>query len=684
MGLAVERVGAAGLGVVITGASAYLGGRNELGELGAIGGFPSNWMPQSLTPVRPSAMPGVWVEWAAGENGVGVGTLEAVSTTQLRWRAPGDTVGAAVTIAEGESRALFSGTKSKYIVVKREPGALVTGSESVQLEDTYNNWLGGSNWESADALAGATKAGLSVAFVNLRTDGGAVEDVKVWVDPDHGAGTTALASETITVDRIQGVADESATPSGVSWNTGTTEGTGVDLGDLAAPGDWIGLWRKRTIAASTDWSAHELAVVRYSYKVGGVTYTGQVRGLFRISNGTPDADGVVQYELYAENGRDPDPDAGDSPLATGDTKSLSYSGGLGVGVWHCCVLGRNRWGVLSPVDPERVKRIGVSSSDEVVPLMPREPNEVSVLPWVGGKALINVLYLPATEGATTAEVRSKRANGWAIYISYDGTNPLDAEPVVYEMNVLDPDTVGESTLRGREMLRFVTDGAGVEGAPIQVIARTTRDDRQSTNTTAKVATAQRVGPARPRAFVTFEGSRGEAQSVTEADSGTWWIDEARNLRIEYGRGSASLYLDAELVWRCIYDAGNRGRTRIYLNSDWSLKNETITGAGVSEAFEVASWSGTHVLYACVNGQRRMKIDADNQVISAAWFETGLVESVESSAPALPRYADTVFVVFDVYSERMATYLKLGADGVLRNGAGWNQWLTQAEIEGLEV
>ncbi len=669
----LNTTGAASLGVYLTGASAAF--LTQSGPLLSLGGFPSNVAVMSLTPVRPAAMPGIWIQDVAGANGLGVGVLAAVSLTQLTWTAPGDTEGAPVAIAEGETRALFSGTTSKYIVVSRAAGVPMSGSEFVQLADTYNNWLGGSNWNSGEATAGGEKF-LALMFVN-RAASGDITNLKVWIDTTQ-EGLLEIAKEVPVSGAIAVQVDEDEEIGGLTWVAPASEGAALSIGTLT-PAARYGLRRKRYVEALTVCNPHVLGRILYSWTYGGENYFGELRGCNRTPNLS-----AIQYEYYVED-HDPDP-ATDTPVATSPTLPIEYAANYTEGVYYRALYLVNEYGLRSPVAESQILAIDADGAITLLP--PDAPLTTTGKTAADGAVEFTSLYHPIGESATTAGIRELRANKWLIWYTADGTDP-DPEtdtPVILDMQCTDPATANEADLRQREMLRYLT-ATEVDGAPVRALIRTRRDNGvddpvDSTNTNIVEVTANRIGPLRPRGYITFDGARGQSQGPA-GETGIWYGDAAHHVRIEYAPGSASLYGDSELVLRCLWDSGLAGFSTIYLNSAWGLNNETISGAGIGEVFEVPDWDADGVAFICVNAIRRASLDFLNRTFSCdSLTGPAALGNLQSTVPAFPRYTETIFTVFDPATETYGTYLKLDTAGLLTNGVQWDQSLDQAAIEAL--
>jgi len=673
MSLPSNPTGPGALAVLLSGVTS-VGLTPQTGPLSALGGLPSSTFVDSLTPSRPAALPGIWIAHVSGSNGAGVGTLSVVSDTQMAWAAPGEAEGDPVTVAAGDIKILFSSTPSKYVIVQRRTVSTFRGSEAVGLVWTFNNWLGGSNFDSAEATAGASKY-LALFFANAATAGD-ITNLKVWVDGTQ-AGLVEIGKEAPVDGAIQLIADEDTAPTGVTFSAPTTSGTALSIGTLT-PGDSYGLWRKRYIVAATDASPMTKARIYYSYTFNSVNYTGEICGANRVAN-----DSLIGYELHVADGADPDPDG--TPVQSGASLPLTYTASFAGGEHRAITVKRNAWGLASEEIPQS---IWIDATGEEYTAPPSAPNSTQLEPGAGGICRATVLYQPNAEGLTLAAIRAQRANKWAVYATFDGTDPdpdVDT-PVMVDMETTDPDTASEALVRQREILFYET-AASLENTPVKMIVRTARDNGvdpvvYSTNTTIYTATARITGPQRPRGFATLDSAYGQAQPRTTGASGTFWIDEPNNIRIEYGPGDVSLYGDTTLAWRCIWRGRDNADTKCYVPSEWDYINASVSGAGTTDPIEVASWGVTHVLYVCVNGVRRVKIDFDAMEITFASYTDGAIAPVEYQEPVLGRFDDTIFLIYDETIEQYQTYLAVDDAGVLFRDAPWDQTLPQVDVEAL--
>jgi len=78
------------------------------------------------------------VDYASGYNGTGTGTLRCTGADAVAWTPPDGSEGAAITIANGQTRVVCGDDESKYLTVTRTSADALADSMSVTLADTYN------------------------------------------------------------------------------------------------------------------------------------------------------------------------------------------------------------------------------------------------------------------------------------------------------------------------------------------------------------------------------------------------------------------------------------------------------------------------------------------------------------------------------------------------------------------
>lgn len=119
--------------------------------------------------------------------------------------------------------------------------------------------VGTSLHDLFDAISGTENAASDVEYrcVFIHNDHGSLtaESVSVYIDSETAGGASiALAVDGTAASAIGSasaqadeVADESTAPSGESFSSPTTDGTGISVGDIAA-GECRAIWIRRTAA----------------------------------------------------------------------------------------------------------------------------------------------------------------------------------------------------------------------------------------------------------------------------------------------------------------------------------------------------------------------------------------------------------------------------------------------------
>ena len=85
----------------------------------------------------------------------------------------------------------------------------------------------------------------------------------VWIESEAASGASAaiaLAGEAVNV-AMETIANESTAPVGESFTSPTTKGTGLVIADIP-PGQFKGIWIRRTVPTSTGAQAADNAQIR--------------------------------------------------------------------------------------------------------------------------------------------------------------------------------------------------------------------------------------------------------------------------------------------------------------------------------------------------------------------------------------------------------------------------------------
>lgn len=151
-----EKTRADSLRFYLTGAGSDGGSQTDPNA--SLGGYRSSTACQYMAASITSPISNITVDFVAGANGVGNGTLNAASASTLTWTAPGGTAGPAVTIANGETKILeSSGDPTKYIRITRTSTDDLTGTATLGLSYVANDVTGFDNVSSTEAAAGDTE-----------------------------------------------------------------------------------------------------------------------------------------------------------------------------------------------------------------------------------------------------------------------------------------------------------------------------------------------------------------------------------------------------------------------------------------------------------------------------------------------------------------------------------------------
>lgn len=252
--LSMYLTGAAGAGGVQADPDLSLGGHRSSSRAGTLGYLLSG------------SLPGVRIDYAAGENGSGIGALDAAGVDELVWTPPGGTQGDPVAIADGEQKLLEGGDgdASKFILVTRTSAEDLAGGYTVELLPVFNDVIGSANW-STDGFA------MEYRCVCLKNGpGGVVKDLKVWLGTNTNAVAIAKEDPASQPDgAFQTIPDPVTAPTGLSF-VSPTSAVHVDVITVARlnPNEQLALWIRRdmTLASAT---ARAQVAIAWSYTLIG-------------------------------------------------------------------------------------------------------------------------------------------------------------------------------------------------------------------------------------------------------------------------------------------------------------------------------------------------------------------------------------------------------------------------------
>ena len=202
--MADENTHADSLRVHLSGASSHDGAQTD--PVASIGNYRSSTEAEMLAISTASLPANLTVDFAAGANGVGSGSLACPTADTIAWTPPGGSQGPAVTILNGETKVVEGGggDLGKYLRVSRTSAAALAGTATVTLADVVNNAVGLDNVSSTEAGAGDDEQ-RGLFLVN--GSAAAITDLKLWITTigtarasggsqlgASGAGTIAVAA----------------------------------------------------------------------------------------------------------------------------------------------------------------------------------------------------------------------------------------------------------------------------------------------------------------------------------------------------------------------------------------------------------------------------------------------------------------------------------------------------------
>lgn len=636
--------GADGVQVYLTGAAAP--GARQADQTSSLGNCRSNVRAETLTYARYSPISGIRIVWVSGANGTGLGILTASGGTTLRWKPPGAAAGEAVSIANGEEKIIEGADPAQRILVERVSADYLSGVETVQLTDTYNDVVGGSDFSAAETTAGKAKCRAVMAYAAA-----AATDVWFWLDADN-QGRMSIAVEAQDGDgKLSEAADEEEVPT-LGWAAPTTEGAALHTGALGAAGEY-GLWIQPWVQAGDNAQAHCRNRIHMGYTVGGETYYDEVRGASHIAEA-----GIEGWLTW--DGIDAEPDL----TAEADVFSATKPYTLALTAGHDHYLRsayRNQWGLVGA--PDDLVVIRVDAEGEESPTPPQGPTNVAAVAYGEGAVRVTADYFPNLEAS-----QETRAEQWVIYLRADGTNPdpeVD-EPVAVDM------------LGGRNGCMLVWDSDEyLEDTPVSVLVRTrynmaepTEEEPEpepiwveSENVTPVTAIVQWFGPVRPIVQLALGRSRGQWVAPSAAPSETVEFESGHELKYVICAGQSQFWAGDVLVWNLRCDSSRTDWGGIYTTFAWQPGG--TFGEGTAEAIEVGNWDETeHIIYVNVAGVRRMKIDALAKTISVAATTPEDLDETVAAEWVWQKYAATCFQVWDAGTDEWRTGFSMDEEGIL--------------------
>ena len=229
------------------------GGASNTDPDASIGGVRSTERVQAQSASGISNVTGVTIDYAAG-NALGNGTFAYTqSTSIISWTPNGGSAGT-VDISAGNGKyAVQSGNGylAFTVVAASLPGS--DQADTITIANIANEIF--DDIAKSESFNGDIEYRCIYVYWNHATDD--VFGVKAYIaSQPSGADTLAIGLDPAGVGNgtSTGVADtpadESTAPSGVTFSAPANAASGLSIGDLS-PGEGIGLWIRRTIAAAT-------------------------------------------------------------------------------------------------------------------------------------------------------------------------------------------------------------------------------------------------------------------------------------------------------------------------------------------------------------------------------------------------------------------------------------------------
>lgn len=248
--------------------AAFLSGAGSAGGAQAdpdlsLGNFRSSSRAGSLGHLLTGVLHGVRVDFAAGANGAGTGSLEATDVSSLRWTPPGGTPGGAVAIADGEQKLLEGSDPSKFVLVTRTSADDLSGVAGVELVPVFNDVI-------AQADQGPSKPVQYRLVVLKNGPHQAVRALRVWLGDCTHVVAIALEQPASQPDgAFQTVASATTAPTGVTFvsPTSAVHADAIAVGTLN-PNDQVGIWIRRDATAAVATPRAELGIA-FSYTAVG-------------------------------------------------------------------------------------------------------------------------------------------------------------------------------------------------------------------------------------------------------------------------------------------------------------------------------------------------------------------------------------------------------------------------------
>lgn len=518
------------------------------------------------------------------------------------------------------------------------------------IQQTSDSAQLGASGSGTITTAGDFSGWAETGWCHIKTSGGTTREIVYYESrtntsltiPATGRGllgtSAAAGAATDTLDSVPGIRIASETedangeiqtvslgsaPTSVTWDTGTTNSTGLSKADLQ-PLENLGIWVHTEIPQAAKAQVNCKSIIYMEYDVGGTTYTNSFWGYYDIGDTS-----IAGYELYV--GEDAAPDLTATPDDTGTGAfSLTYvvtPPGAGTKDVNFTVLERNKYNLVSQNYYYDTKTINSSGTDVTATVS--APTDVTLENYGAG-----IVRLKAK---SRQSVDSTAPTAWRIYSTTTGTDPDPA--VDTPTDVLVTNTTYSIPSYTDSSYNLTYDfPAGAWGEDRRVLLRMYESGAgaESDNTTVLQAIVDTTTPVPPSNFLIgmkggdIRGAVPQSFTVGASDYGTGVEHTVYNFQ-------KKLFSASNIIWRIF--THDKNQAGIY--TDYEFNDTAHSAAGSADDIEIVS---ANEIYINVNSVRRCKIDVSNKRIEAASFEFGATMS------------DDVLTPNDTFSTSTETYL----------------------------
>jgi hypothetical protein len=295
-----------------------------------------------------------------------------------------------------------------------------------------------------------------------------------------------IAQETPTNNHFTVASDEHDTNSvsGLTWSTGITAATGLNVDSLAA-GSMVGIWLWLVVVSGRSASPQMENLLKWRFETGGSAFeSNKAGGFYRIATHA-----LERYELF--RGENAEPDLMASPYETFTQLPHIADGGVSVTL-YLILRHRNKYNLNS--QNSKSWQIKLDANGAVVPPNPQAPRSISIVPSTDATGFVSAEYLYDVNDENAA-------TDWLIYFTDNGVDPNPAQDT--------PTIISMQKANGKALLRW-TSPAADNNDTLKVLVRTRlvsgEEHYDSQNTDIYFCVASNQGPAAPvgQAFLNAE------------------------------------------------------------------------------------------------------------------------------------------------------------------------------------